>query len=104
MVAVTDHGNFSSAALGSGAIPIDISHAIATLKREELGVVLLFRGRQATLTDGRAIQEARQVLQVVGTTRKSQQSEEITEWASSSCSVRSIVTNILPKNHRPVSW
>jgi len=50
MVAVTDHGNFSSAALDLLS-QSTISHD--RYPGEELGVVLLFRGRHgATDTDG----------------------------------------------------
>lgn len=100
MVAVTDHGNFSSAALELGLSQSTISHAIATLE-EELGVVLLFRGRYgATLTPmgEQIIQEARQVLQVVGTIQeKANKARRLQSGQVRVASVRSIATNILPK-------
>lgn len=50
LVAIADCGNFSEAALKLGISQSAVSHAIASLE-EELGVVLLSRGRHgATLT------------------------------------------------------
>jgi DNA-binding transcriptional LysR family regulator len=72
LVAVAEHGNFSCSALALGLSQSTVSHAIATLE-DELGVVLLFRGRHgATLTPigEQVIQEARQILHLLGTIRE----------------------------------
>lgn len=61
LVAVAEHGNFTSAALDLGLSQSTVSHAIATLE-EELGVVLLFRGRHGAILTPigeQVIQEAR---------------------------------------------
>ena len=65
LVAVADLGRFSEAALHLDLSQSAVSHAIATLE-EELGVVLVQRGRHgATLTPvgEQVVTEARQVLQ-----------------------------------------
>ena len=100
IVAVADRGNFSSAALDLELSQSTISHAIATLE-EELGVVLLLRGRHgATLTPmgEQVIQEARQVLQLVGTIQeKANKARRLQIGQVRVACVRSIATNILPK-------
>jgi DNA-binding transcriptional LysR family regulator len=67
LVAIADHGNFSEAALHLTVSQSAISHAIATLE-EELGIVLLSRGRHgATLTSvgERVLIHARQMLKLL---------------------------------------
>lgn len=67
LVAVADFGSFGEAALELGLTQPTVSHAIATLE-DELGVILLARGRHgAQLTPaGKAItQQAREVLQLL---------------------------------------
>lgn len=100
LVAVAERGNFSSAALDLGLSQSTISHAIATLE-EELDVVLLFRGRHgATLTPigEQVIQEARQILQLLGTIRqKTNLARKLQSGQVRVASVRSIATNILPE-------
>ena len=67
LVAVADFGSFGEAALELGLTQPTVSHAIATLE-DELGVILLARGRHgAQLTPaGKAVtQQARDVLQLL---------------------------------------
>lgn len=67
LVAVADWGNFSEAALRLQISQAAVSYAIASLE-EELGISLLFRGRQgARLTPAgqEIIKDARQILQLV---------------------------------------
>ncbi len=67
LVAVADWGNFSEAALRLQISQAAVSYAIATLE-EELGISLLFRGRQgAKLTPAgqEIIKDARQILQLI---------------------------------------
>jgi len=67
LVAVADFGSFGEAALELGLTQPTVSHAIATLE-DELGVILLARGRHgAQLTPaGKAItQQAREVLHLL---------------------------------------
>jgi DNA-binding transcriptional LysR family regulator len=66
-VAVADYGSFGEAAASLNLTQSAISHAIASLE-EELGVMLLIRGRQgASLTDvgEQVIGEVQQVLQLL---------------------------------------
>ena len=98
-VAIANHGNFSSAALELGLSQSTVSHAIATLE-EELGIVLLFRGRHgATLTPigEQVIQEARQVLHLLEVIReKANQEKGLQNGQVRVACVRSIATNVLP--------
>ena len=100
LVAIAERGNFSSAALDLELTQSTISHAIATLE-EELGVVLLFRGRHgATLTPigEQIIEEARQVLHLLGTIRdKANLARTLQSGQVRIGSVRSIATQILPE-------
>jgi DNA-binding transcriptional LysR family regulator len=100
LVAVAEHGNFSSAALHLELSQSTVSHAIATLE-EELGVVLLTRGRHgATLTPigEQVIQEARQVLQLLGTIyQKANLAKGLQCGQVRVASVRSMATHLLPK-------
>ncbi|ARV60912.1 LysR family transcriptional regulator [Nostocales cyanobacterium HT-58-2] len=99
-VAVADHSNFSYAALELGLSQSTISHAIATLE-EELGVVLLLRGRHgATLTPigEQVIQEARQVLHLLEVIQeKANQEKGLQAGQVRVACVRSIATHLLPK-------
>ena len=100
LVAIAEHGNFSSAALELGLSQSTVSHAIATLE-EELGIVLLFRGRHgATLTPigEQVIQEARQVLHLLEVIReKANQEKGLQTGQVRVACVRSIATHVLPK-------
>lgn len=100
LVTVADHGNFSSAALELGLSQSTVSHAIATLE-EELGVVLLFRGRHgARLTPlgEQVIQEARQVLHLCEVIREKANLEKgLHSGQVRVACVRSIATNVLPE-------
>ncbi|KAB8319709.1 LysR family transcriptional regulator [Tolypothrix campylonemoides VB511288] len=100
LVAIANHGNFSSAALELGLSQSTVSHAIATLE-EELGVILLFRGRHgATLTPigEQVIQEARQVLHLLEVIReKANQEKGLQTGQVRVACVRSIATHVLPK-------
>lgn len=99
LVVIAETGNFSEAALQLGLSQSTISHSIATLE-DELGIVLLTRGRHgASLTPvGEQIrQKAMQVLQLI---------EEVAQEASQARGVdggsvrivafRSMASNILP--------
>jgi DNA-binding transcriptional LysR family regulator len=100
LVAIAEHGNFTSAALELGLSQSTVSHAIATLE-EELGIVLLFRGRHgATLTPigEQVIQEARQVLHLLEVIReKANQEKGLQTGQVRVACVRSIATHVLPK-------
>lgn len=100
LVAVAEHGNFSLAALHLELSQSTVSHAIATLE-EELGVVLLIRGRHgATLTPigEQVIQEARQVLQLLEAIRKKANlAKGLQGGQVRVASVRSIATHVLPE-------
>lgn len=99
-VAVANHGNFSAAALELGLSQSTISHAIATLE-EELGVVLLFRGRHGariTPMGEQIIQEARQILQLCGAIQEKANLEKgLHSGQVRIASVRSIATHVLPE-------
>ena len=100
LVVVAAHGRFSSAALELGISQSAVSHAIAMLE-EELGVVLLIRGRHgATLTPiGEAItQDALKVLALVaGMREKASQERGLQSGQVRVVSIRSIATHLLPK-------
>ncbi|MBW4501012.1 MAG: LysR family transcriptional regulator [Scytonema hyalinum WJT4-NPBG1] len=100
LVAIAEHGNFTSAALELGLSQSTVSHAIATIE-EELGIVLLFRGRHgATLTPigEQVIQEARQVLHLLEVIReKANQEKGLQTGQVRVACVRSIATHVLPK-------
>ncbi|MBD2104481.1 LysR family transcriptional regulator [Leptolyngbya sp. FACHB-261] len=99
LVAVAEHRNFSLAALELGLSQSTISHAIASLE-EELGVVLLVRGRRGaalTHTGEQVIQEARQVLNLLKVIRKKANHDKRFESGQVRvASTRSIATHILP--------
>jgi DNA-binding transcriptional LysR family regulator len=99
-VTVADYGNFGSAALELGLAQSTISHAIATLE-DELGVVLLSRGRHgATLTPegSQVIQEARQILTLLESIqKKANLAKGLQGGQIRVASIRSIATHILPE-------
>lgn len=100
LVAVADCGNFSLAALELGLSQSTVSHAVATME-EELGVVLLFRGRHgATLTPigEQVIQQARQILHLLAVIQeKANQEKGFQSGQVRVACVRSIATHVLPK-------
>lgn len=99
LVAIADCGNFSEAALKLGISQSAVSHAIASLE-EELGVVLLSRGRHgATLTPvGHRIlahaQEMLRLLEQIG--REANVSKGLEGGMVRMASFRSAATHILP--------
>lgn len=99
-VAIANHGNFSSAALELGLSQSTVSHAIATLE-QELGVVLLFRGRQGAILTPigeQVIHQARQVLHTLEVIReKANQEKGLQTGQVRVACVRSIATHVLPK-------
>lgn len=100
LVAVADHSNFSEAALYLRLSQSTVSHAIATLE-EELGVVLLVRGRHGarlTLVGEQVLQEARQVLQKLKAIQiKANLAKGLHGGQVSVASTRSIATHVLPE-------
>ncbi|MCU0535743.1 MAG: LysR family transcriptional regulator [Hydrococcus sp. Prado102] len=100
LVAIADWGKFSEAALHLELSQSAVSHAIATLE-EELGIVLMTRGRHgATLTPiGEQISnEARQVLQSLDSIyQKADRAKGLQGGQVRIASVRSIATHILPE-------
>jgi DNA-binding transcriptional LysR family regulator len=97
--AVADLGLFSEAALKLELSQSAISHAISTLE-EELGVVLLIRGRQGaklTVTGEQIVQEARQVLkslEEIG--QKARLARGLESGQVRIAGFRSVTTHILP--------
>jgi DNA-binding transcriptional LysR family regulator len=100
LVAVADYGNFSEAGLHLEVSQSAVSHAIAALE-EELGVVLLSRGRQGaqlTFAGEQVIQEARQVLQLVeGIWKKAKLTRGLQGGRVRVACFRSVATHILPE-------
>ncbi|MEM6713536.1 MAG: LysR family transcriptional regulator [Cyanobacteria bacterium P01_D01_bin.6] len=100
LVAIADTGTFSDAALQLDLSQSAVSHAIATLE-DELGVVLLTRGRQgATLTPlGEAVtaeaQSMMQSLEKVG--QLAQQARGLQQGTVRIAGFRSVATHILPE-------
>jgi DNA-binding transcriptional LysR family regulator len=100
LVAIADSGTFSDAALALDLSQSAVSHAIATLE-EELGVVLLNRGRQgAALTPlGEDVTaEARRMmgsLERIG--QLAQQSRGVQQGTVRIAGFRSVATHILPE-------
>lgn len=100
LVAIADVGTFSDAALQLGLSQSSVSHAIATLE-EELGVVLLQRGRQgATLTPlgEQVTTEARSILrslEAIG--QYAQQARGLQQGQVRIAGFRSVATHILPE-------
>lgn len=100
LVAIADTGTFSDAALQLDLSQSAVSHAIATLE-EELGVVLLTRGRQgAALTPlGETITaEAHQVMHSLATIGQlAQRARGLQQGLVRIAGFRSVATHILPE-------
>ncbi|MEL7316364.1 MAG: LysR family transcriptional regulator [Cyanobacteria bacterium J06559_3] len=100
LVAIADAGTFSDAALQLDLSQSSVSHAIATLE-EELGVVLLNRGRKgAVLTPlgEQVTQEARSILAALETiSRQAQQARGLDQGQVRIAGFRSAATHILPE-------
>jgi DNA-binding transcriptional LysR family regulator len=99
LVGVADYGNFSEAALQLDLSQSAISHAIASLE-EELGVILLSRGRHgANLTPvgERVIPQAREVLHLLeGIVKEANLAKGLHGVNIRIASFRSVATHILP--------
>lgn len=99
LVTVADHGNFSEAALALGMSQSSISHAIATLE-DELGVVLLSRGRRGatpTPVGERIIHHARQALEPLDAIMKEANRAKGVDGGHVRVALfRSLATHILP--------
>lgn len=99
LVAVADHRNFSEAALHLDLSQSAVSHAIASLE-EELGVQLLSRGRHGahpTPVGERAIEKARQVLQLLeGIVTEANREKGLHGGQVRIAAFRSVATHILP--------
>lgn len=99
-VRVAEHGNFSSAALELGLAQSTISHAIATLE-DELGIVLLTRGRHGALLtpEGQDIlSDAQQILQGLESIhKKANRAKGLHGGQVRVATVRSIATHVLPE-------
>lgn len=99
LVAVADYGNFSEAALHLELSQSAVSHAIASLE-EELGVVLLSRGRHGarlTPVGERAIALARQMLQLLeGIVKEADREKGLHGGQVRIAAFRSVATHILP--------
>lgn len=100
LVAIADHGSFSDAALHLDLSQSAVSHAIATLE-EELGVLLLNRGRQgAVLTPvgEQIIGEARQVLRSLHSLcYRADEAKGLSTGEVRIAAFRSVATHILPE-------
>ena len=100
LVTITDAGTFSDAALQLDLSQSAVSHAIATLE-EELGVVLLNRGRQgAVLTPlgEQVTAEARAILNSLETIgRQAQQARGLQQGKVRIAGFRSVATHVLPE-------
>lgn len=100
LVAIAEAGTFSDAALQLDLSQSSVSHAIATLE-EELGVVLLSRGRKgAVLTPlgEQVTQEARSILAALETIgRQAQQARGLEQGQVRIAGFRSVATHILPE-------
>jgi len=100
LVAVADYSNFSSAALRLGLSQSTVSHAIATLE-EELGVILLVRGRHGarlTYVGEQVLPEARQILHLLESIqKKANLAKGLQDGQVSVASVRSIANYVLPE-------
>ena len=99
LVAIADTGSFSEAALRIDLSQSAVSHAIATLE-EELGVVLLNRGRQGavlTPTGQHITEDARQVLQALeNICRKAEMAKGLEGGEVRIAAFRSVATHVLP--------
>ncbi len=100
LVAVADWGNFSEAALRMHISQAAVSYAIATLE-EELGISLLFRGRQgAKLTPAgqEIIKDARQILQLIeGMTERALSHRGLQGGRVRIAAYRSVAARFLPE-------
>jgi DNA-binding transcriptional LysR family regulator len=99
LIAVADQRNFSEAALHLDLSQSAVSHAIANLE-EELGVVLLSRGRHGahpTPVGERVIAQARQVLQLLeGIVQEANREKGLQGGQVRIAAFRSVATHILP--------
>jgi DNA-binding transcriptional LysR family regulator len=99
LVAVADNGNFSEAALYMNLSQSAVSHAIASLE-EELGVVLLSRGRYGahpTPVGERIISQAREVLHLLeGIVKEADREKGLKGGSVRLAAFRSVATHILP--------
>ena len=99
LVAVALHGNLSEAALHLELSQSAVSHAIASLE-QELGVLLLSRGRHGALltpVGERVISHARSVLQLLEAVVKEANLEKGLHGGQVRiASFRSVATNVLP--------
>lgn len=99
LVAIADNGSFSEAALRIDLSQSAVSHAIATLE-EELGIVLLNRGRQGavlTPTGQQITDDARQVLQALDRIcRKAEMAKGLEGGEVRIAAFRSVATHVLP--------
>jgi DNA-binding transcriptional LysR family regulator len=100
LVAVADCQNFSEAALELDLSQSTISHAIATLE-EELGVVLLQRGRHGaklTPVGDRIVARARQMLQTLDELiNEAERAKGVQGGTVRIASFRSVATHVLPR-------
>ncbi|MBD0268367.1 MAG: LysR family transcriptional regulator [Cyanobacteria bacterium Co-bin8] len=99
LVAVADSGNFSEAALDLEVTQSTVSHAIATLE-EELGVVLLQRGRHGaklTPVGERVTIHARQMLHLLEEiATEAEHAKGLQGGTVRIASFRSVATHVLP--------
>lgn len=99
LVAIADTGSFSEAALQIDLSQSAVSHAIATLE-EELGVVLLNRGRQGahlTPVGEQITEDARLVMRSLDSIcRKAQLAKGLQSGQVRIAAFRSVATHILP--------
>lgn len=99
LIAVADHGNFSTAALELNLSQSTVSHAIATLE-EDLGVVLLVRGRHGAILTAigeQIVDDARQVMGLLDSMQKKASLDRgLQSGQVRVASVRSIASHVLP--------
>ncbi len=99
LIGVADYGNFTEAALHLELSQSAISHAIASLE-EELGVVLLSRGRYGahpTPVGERVIDGARQVMYLLeGIVQEANREKGLQGGSVRIAAFRSVATHILP--------
>ncbi|MDX2272473.1 MAG: LysR family transcriptional regulator [Cyanobacteriota bacterium] len=99
LIAVSERGNFSEAALHLNISQSAISHAIATLE-EELGVVLLARGRHGATTTPigeQVIARARQIMELLeGMVHEVQLQRGLQGGRLRIASFRSAATHLIP--------
>lgn len=99
LVAVADNSNFSEAALDLEVTQSTVSHAISTLE-EELGVVLLQRGRHGaklTTVGERITAHARQMLHLLeAISQEAEHAKGLQGGTVRIASFRSVATHVLP--------